>query len=240
MRKATSVLLVTEVLVVLAACAACGSSSTNSAPTSPATPVTSPATPVTVRSIVVAGNNALVAPNQTTQLTATAMLSNSTVQSVTSQAAWDSSNTSIVSVSTSGLLTANGFGSADVHATYQGVSGTLTVNVSRSAEATLLTYDVGPDVPAADLNDIKTGILDAQRFFDAQLGGDISINQKVAITVKVVATGLGNQDPGGGGACCTGLAASGARPFFDVRHPQWISQSIVGVGWTVDKGKQKA
>jgi hypothetical protein len=38
------------------------------------------------------------------------------------------------------------------------------------------------------------------------------------MTVKVVATGLGNQEPGGEGACCTAFDPSGPRLFFDVKH----------------------
>ena len=70
----------------------------------------------------------------------------------------------------------------------------------------------------------------------SQMGGDIPVNVQLGITVKVVATGMGNQEPGGGGACCTALDESGARAFFDVRHPHWLNQVPL---WSADLGKQK-
>lgn len=70
---------------------------------------------------------------------------------------------------------------------------------------------------------IKSGICLAQSNIQSHFGGDIPTNIKPSITVKIVATGLGNQEPGGGGACCTALNESGARPFFDVLHSHWIN-----------------
>ena len=212
-------------------CAHCGGSTASApSPTAPSAP--------TIRTVTIAGNASLVAMTQTTQLTATANLSNGTTQNVTNQATWESTNPTTATVSAGGLVTAKGAGSAEIRATYQNVVGTLNVSVALTPEPTLLKYDVAADVPAIDLADIKTGILDAQRFFDSQLAGDIHVNQKVGITVKVVATGLGNQDPGGGGACCTALDESGARPFFDVRHSNWVNE--FAQRWTVDTGKKKS
>ncbi len=101
---------------------------------------------------------------------------------------------------------------------------------------TLLQYDVAPDVPARELEAIKEGISKAQDFLADWVGGDIPVNVQLGITVKVVATGMGNQERGGGGACCTGLDESGARPFFDVRHPHWVNQVPL---WSADLGKMK-
>ena len=93
-----------------------------------------------------------------------------------------------------------------------------------SGTGTLLQYDVAPNVPPRDLELIKEGISIAQGFLASRMGGDIPVNVQLGITVKIVATGMGNQERGGGGACCTGLDESGARPFFDVRHPDWPNQ----------------
>jgi hypothetical protein len=101
---------------------ACGNSS------SPTAPSAAP----TVVSIAVTGGLTLSASGQTSQLSANAAFSNGTTQSVTSLAAWQSSNTGVVNVSSSGLLTAVGNGSATVTATYQGISGTAQVTVTIS------------------------------------------------------------------------------------------------------------
>jgi hypothetical protein len=76
---------------------------------------------------------------QTTQLTATATLSNNTMQNVTSSSTWSSSNGAVASVS-GGLVTAHSVGSASVTATNQGVTGStvITVQVPSQQAFTLL------------------------------------------------------------------------------------------------------
>ena len=95
---------------------------------------------------------------------------------------------------------------------------------SNKETVTFLQYDVARDVPWRELEAIEEGISKAQYFLASQMGGDIPVNVQRGITVKVVATGLGDQEFGGGGACCTALDQAGARLFFDVRHPDWLAQ----------------
>ena len=68
----------------------------------------------------------------TSQMTATATLSNGTTQDVTAQATWQSANTAVATVSSTGLVTGVAAGSAAITATYQNVSGidTLSVNAA--------------------------------------------------------------------------------------------------------------
>ena len=106
-----------------------------------------------------------------------------------------------------------------------------------SGTGTLLQYDVAPNVPARELEPIKEGISKAQDFLASRMGGDIPVNVQLGITVKVVATGMGNPDRWADGACCTGLDETGARPFFDVRHPGWLNRG--SPPWGVDIEKQK-
>jgi hypothetical protein len=98
---------------------ACGSSPTSS----------TPPTTATVTSISVAGTAPTL--GATTQFTATATLSNNTTQSVTSQATWQSSNTAIATVSTGGLVTGVSAGTADITATYQSVTGRVSMTIGR-------------------------------------------------------------------------------------------------------------
>src|SRR5206468_8193809 len=93
---------------------ACNGTSTTS-PT--ATP---PAQNPTVSAVTVSGNAPFV--GQTAQLTAIAMLSNGTSQDVTAQATWQSSNASIVSVSSGGVASGVAAGEADVRALYSGAT----------------------------------------------------------------------------------------------------------------------
>jgi hypothetical protein len=69
--------------------------------------------------------------NQTSEFTATATLSDSTREDTTLRATWLSSNTAVASVSPTGLVSANGFGMANITATYQNLTGTFIVTVAR-------------------------------------------------------------------------------------------------------------
>src|SRR5262245_35453131 len=93
---------------------------------------TSTPTP-TVTGVVVTGNGALTSKNQTSQLTATANLSDSTSQNVSSTATWSSSNPAVASVSSTGLVTAVSFGTATITASYQGAQGSLSALISLKA-----------------------------------------------------------------------------------------------------------
>ena len=92
---------------------------------------------------------------------------------------------------------------------------------------TNIDYDIAPNVPADQVEIITEGLQMAQDFLDTALGGGIPEDARKDITVKIVATGRGNEEPGGDGACCTAgtSRSSGSptmRPFFDVAHPSWI------------------
>jgi hypothetical protein len=64
------------------------------------------------------------------QFTCTATFSDGTTQDVTRTATWVSFNPAVVTVSSSGLVTAVATGTAVVKATYQGSSGTYTLTVT--------------------------------------------------------------------------------------------------------------
>jgi hypothetical protein len=106
---------------VVAATVAWGCAGSAAAPPPPSTP--------TVNSVTISGTTSFTAVGQTSQLTATANLSNGTTQTVTSQATWASSNTAVATVSASGLVTSTGFGQVEIRAAYQGVTGTAQVGL---------------------------------------------------------------------------------------------------------------
>lgn len=101
--------------------------------------------------------------------------------------------------------------------------------VARAADDFI--FDIADNVPSKQVELIKRGLEIAQDYLDANFGGGVPAAVRATITVKVVATGKGNQEDGGGGGAATGLDASGMRPFFDVAHPQW-AQNTQGRGWT--------
>jgi hypothetical protein len=113
--------------------AACGGDATKT-PTAPTTP-SIPTPTVTVTSLTVTGPGcaagicAAIAGSGTVQLTATAQLSNSTTQNITTQAQWSSTNANVATVSTTGLVTIRNAGEADVVAVYQGKMAGQTFRV---------------------------------------------------------------------------------------------------------------
>ena len=101
------------------ALAACGGGNSSPTPVAPSAP--------TVTGVAITGTATLTSRGQTSQLTATATMSNGTTQAVTGQATWQSSNTAVATVSAAGVVTAVGDGEATVTATYQAQSGQMKV-----------------------------------------------------------------------------------------------------------------
>jgi Bacterial Ig-like domain (group 2) len=69
---------------------------------------------------MVDGRKSLSAIGETSQLTALARWRDGSTRDVTSTARWSSQNTSVATVSSSGLAMANGFGAARIEVTYEG------------------------------------------------------------------------------------------------------------------------
>jgi hypothetical protein len=90
---------------------------------------TAPTTTAAVTAVTIASAN--VSPT-TMQLSATAKFADGTSHDVTSMAAWQSSDASVATISTTGLLTIVGNGSLDARAVYQSVTGSLRLNVSKT------------------------------------------------------------------------------------------------------------
>jgi hypothetical protein len=89
---------------------------------------TAPASVVTVTSIAVTGTTPAVGGS--TQFAAVATLSNGTTQVVTNQAIWQSSNPTIATVGSAGLVTAVAPGDVEISATYQAVSGRAQMRIA--------------------------------------------------------------------------------------------------------------
>jgi hypothetical protein len=115
---------------MLAAC----NKSNPAAPSAPETPTPTPST-----SYVVISGSAPVT-GASSQFTATAVGSDGAQTNVTSQATWRSSNEAVVSVAQGGMVRAVAIGSADVSATYNGVTGSTRLNVA----ATPCTFALAP------------------------------------------------------------------------------------------------
>lgn len=102
-------------------------------------------------------------------------------------------------------------------------------------------FDIAADVPAERVAEIKEGLAIARAYIAKTFGAEIPADVRRRMTVKIVATGKGNQERGGGGGVATAFAEgeSAPRPFFDVAHVQW-SQTTGGRGWTTRTDNLKA
>lgn len=87
------------------------------------------ARPPTLLSIAVTPNNPTVTVGKTKQLTATGSYSNGSTLDLTTQVTWQSSDPAKATVSTTGLVTGQNYGSTTVTATLGSISGSTSVNV---------------------------------------------------------------------------------------------------------------
>jgi hypothetical protein len=119
-------------VVIIVAFTGCGSSSTPAGPTADSGPTAA-------ASIAISGGATLTEIGQTSQLTATATLSNGTTQTVTSTATWQSSTPGAITVSSTGLATAVAAGQSTISAATLGRTGNLAMTVAIAAVPT--TYE---------------------------------------------------------------------------------------------------
>jgi hypothetical protein len=115
-------------LTILAFAAACGDSEPPAGPSTPAVPA-----PPRVVSLAVTGGTTLFQRGQTAQLSARVTLSNGFVEDRSASATWQSSNSGVASVSSSGVVTAGDEGEATITANFEGQRGTADVRVRYGA-----------------------------------------------------------------------------------------------------------
>ena len=112
----------TWIVPLLISASACGGS--------PAAPSTS-ASPAAAVAPSIAVSGAVPLVGQTSQLSAKATFANGVTQDVTAQATWTSSDTTVATVTSTGLLKASQYGTAQITAAYQGATGQFSVVVSQ-------------------------------------------------------------------------------------------------------------
>ena len=98
-------------------------------------------TPPALAAITVSPSNPSVLAGSTQQFTATGRFSDGTMQDLTSQVTWSSSNTGAATIGASGLATGVAAGVSTISATKNGINGSTTLTVS---PATLTSITVTP------------------------------------------------------------------------------------------------
>ena len=112
------------------------------------------------------------------------------------------------------------------------------IGVKLPTGPTNIRYDIAPNVPAEQVEVITACLQTAQDFLDSELGGGIPDETRSVITVKIVATGMGDEEQGG--TCCSAFAGSTngvstMRRFFDIAHPD--TSGIDNTTWERQAGK---
>jgi Big-like domain-containing protein len=110
--------------MLAAVTAACGDSEVPTGPTNAAVP-----SPPRVNSVAVTGVTSYFQRGQTSQLRANATLSNGFIEDRSASAQWQSDNSGVASVSSSGVVTIGNEGEATISATLEEQRGTLRVRV---------------------------------------------------------------------------------------------------------------
>ncbi len=109
----------------------------------------------TATAVAISGTLA-IPEGSTSQLRATATLSNGSTQDVTQQATWRSSNSSVATVSATGLLTSVAPGTADISATYGSQTGRGTTQVSAATYS--VTVATQTAVALGTCDDVTQGL----------------------------------------------------------------------------------
>jgi len=128
----------------------------------------------TLTSVTVTGASS-VTLGQTEQLKAMANKSDGTQQDVTSQATWQSSDTSIASVSSTGVLSTIKTGNVTVTASYSGKSGSTPVSVEAKQFSLQVTLDSFVIVSTCD--DFTQGLTEGEyavKFTATDPGGNVT------------------------------------------------------------------
>jgi hypothetical protein len=108
--------------------AGCGSSSPSV--NQPLAPTTDPSVQRPPSALTINGRKSLSAIGETSQLTAIATWPDGTARDVTVEVRWNSHDSSVAAVSSSGLATAVGFGAARVDAGYASLNNTFQIGVT--------------------------------------------------------------------------------------------------------------
>ncbi len=100
-----------------------------------------PADPTpTTQAITITGTLSLANKSETSQLAATASLSDGSTLTITTTATWTSSNTAVATVNSGGLVTALTNGTTVITVTYQGKTQTAALTVAMKATAQMTPF----------------------------------------------------------------------------------------------------
>jgi hypothetical protein len=102
--------------------------------------------PATLKSIAVSPANPAITKGTQQQFTATGTLSDNTTEDLTNQVTWASANTTVATITSTGLASALTPGTSDISATFNGVTGSTTLTVNPAALKSIALSPANPTI----------------------------------------------------------------------------------------------
>src|SRR5262249_28798888 len=114
--------------------------------------------PAILQSIAVTPASPSIAPGTILSLIATGTYSDNSTQNVTHSVTWGSTNSSVATVNSNGVVSSLATGSTSISATQGGVNGSTTLNVTSATLSSILVSPPNPTVsPGATQQFTATG-----------------------------------------------------------------------------------
>lgn len=102
--------------------------------------------PAVLQSIIISPQNATMGKGTTLQFTATGNYSDSTTQDLTALVTWTSSDSTTVSINSTGLATGRQFGTVTIGAALASVSSLTTLTVNKNPLVSIVVTPVNPSI----------------------------------------------------------------------------------------------
>lgn len=200
---------------------------------------------VTLQSIAVIPTNPSLAKGFTRQLTATGTYSDATVRDITSQVAWSSVDSTVASISSSGLVTGLTLGSSLMSATLAGLTGSTTVTVTAAVLQSIAVTPASPSVETGltkqliatgTYSDSSTQDITTQATWTSATLANATVNSSGLVTGVAAGTSLIGANLNGvfGSTTLTviTLGSSWAPVTSGVGGGSGTANALMGITWT--------
>jgi hypothetical protein len=181
--------------------------------------------PAALVSIVVTPQTPSLAPNHSVQLTATGTFTDGTTQNLSGAVTWSSTPTNVLSISTSGLATANSLGAATVTASEGSITGSDALSVALPA---LVSIAVTPQTPSLTPNH-SVQLSATGTFADGttqNLSGVVTWSSTSTSILSISATGLATANSPGAATVTASEGSISGSDALAVALPTLVSIAV--------------
>jgi uncharacterized protein YjdB len=213
------------VIATLTGCSSGGGSQSN------------PPSPATVTSIQVAPSSMSIGMGATQQFTATAHLSDNSTKDITSSAQWSSSDSSIASITSAGVVTGSASGTVTITAQSTTFNSTATLTVS-SAAANLVSIAISPAASSVPVHTTQqfTATGSYSDGSSADLTALVTWSSSSNATATISATGLVSAAAAGSTNISANFGGVSQSTSLTVTAPSMVSITVTPDGLTLAIG----